>query len=183
MLAIPCDAAWLQPTCDLAPDGRFDAPTYIVIIGGFSATLLAGPLILRRSSVYPFVMLFAAIGLGAAAYDAVFQNTLVNGPKLINDTMNVLRFAIFASFVLTFVIARQHRLPLLGVVVAVVLSFAMAQLAMTAFIAVGDQVIGAFELYLLYVVYAFGAFTLHLMMVSTLITHAQPSALAVPRER
>jgi hypothetical protein len=168
----PCTAHWFQAHCTLAKDGAFDPLTYAVVLACFAVLLLISVLVLRRSSAYPLLMLFGMLGLCAAAYDVVFRHALLDGPKLVNDTMNVLRFAILASFTLTFAIARRHRLSPAGVLLGVIGSYGAAQLALAAFLVLDDQLIGAFELYMLYVVYAFAAFTLHLMTVSLLISQA-----------
>ena len=72
---------------------------------------------------------------------------------------------IAASFFLLLVILRQEQYPLLGLARAAFGSYTIKVLSVTAFIAVREGVYGATELFLLYVVYAFGAFSLHLMTV------------------
>ena len=83
---------------------------------------------------------------------------------------------IAASFFLLLVILRHQRYPLLGVARAAFASYSIKVVSVTAFIAVREGIFGATELFLLYVVYAFGAFSLHLMTVCGFIasTAARP---------
>jgi hypothetical protein len=177
----PCRAGLFVVTCDLPTDGPPDWRVYAVA-GGVIALLCAGTILFAKDWIlYPFVILFGTLALGTIGYDLMFQNSLVSGPKLINDTFNVLRLLIFGSFTLTFILARRSRLSWLGMVAASLLSYGAALAAMFGFVIVRPELFGAFQLFVLYVAYAFGGFTLHLMTLSLLVSGARPAAREMSR--
>ena len=181
LIHTPCHAALFAVTCDLPADAAPDWRVYAVA-GGAIALLCAGTILFAKDWIlYPFVILFGTLALGTIGYDLAFQNSLVSGPKLVNDTFNVLRLLIFGSFTLTFILARRSRLQWLGVVAAGLLSYGAALGAMFGFIIVRPEMFGAFQLFVLYVAYAFGGFTLHLMTLSLLVSGARPATRQISR--
>lgn len=173
-VGVGCRARGLSLNCALAPDGALDPATYGVSAAALAAAWWCSAVLLRHRPVQPFVGLFAALGLGAIVYDALVGRPLVTGERLINDTFDVLRFLMFASFALLLLIARRWTVSWRGVGLAAATSFAAATVSMIAFYWVRPGLIGAFELYVLYVAYAFGGFTLHLMTLSRLVAGARP---------
>jgi hypothetical protein len=172
---IDCVARGLRLECALPADGALSLSAYAVSALALAAAWLASVLWLRNRPAQPFIGLFAALGLGAIAYDLAVGRPLVTGVRLINDTFDVLRFLIFASFALLLLIGRRWIISWLGVGLAAAASFTAATAAMIAFYLVRPGLIGAFELYVLYIAYAFGGFTLHLMTLSRLVAGAKPS--------
>jgi hypothetical protein len=173
-IGVPCLSHGLQLACDLPPDGALSQPTYALSALALATAWLASTLWLRNRPAQPFIGLFAALGLAAIAYDAAVGRPLVTGERLINDTFDVLRFLIFASFALLVLIARRWILSSWSVAVAAAASFTAATVSMIVFYLVRPGLIGAFELYVLYIAYAFGGFTLHLMTLSRLVARARP---------
>jgi hypothetical protein len=174
-IGVTCVTHGLQLTCDLPADGPLSQGAYALSAVALAAAWLASTLWLRNRPVQPFIGLFAALGLAAIAYDVAVGRPLVTGQRLINDTFDVLRFLIFASFVLLLLIARRWILSSWSVAVAAAASFTAATVSMIVFYLIRPGLIGAFELYLLYIAYAFGGFTLHLMTLSRLVAGARPS--------
>ncbi len=132
---------------------------------------------------YPFVAVMATLGLFAISYDTLIGLPIVGEARIVNDTMNVLQAIILASFILTFLVLRRLELPLMRVVAAVALSLAAKTTALVLFVSVQRAIGGAAELVLLFALYAFGAFSLHLMAIAGLVRHArapQAAALAIP---
>lgn len=119
---------------------------------------------------YPLVATFCAIALGVVAYDTVVGRDVVDGEKLANDTFNTLRFAMLASFLLLFHLMRGMRSKLLGVAGAIVASYAAVVLAALAFHELAHGLIGSTKLFVLFVVYAFGGFGIHIMAICTLFS-------------
>jgi hypothetical protein len=165
-------------TCALPPDGGLSLAAYAVSAAVLAAAWIGSALFLRQCALQPFVGLFAALGLCAIAYDLIVGRPLLTGVRLINDTFDVLRFLVFASFALLLTMARRWTMSVPGVALAAAASFAMTIAAMTGFHAIRHGLIGAFELYVLYIAYAFGGFTLHLMTLSLLVAAARPGSVA-----
>jgi hypothetical protein len=169
-----CAFQVLKLTCDIPEDRPLDPWTYGACAAALAAAWAGTVLFQRERAVRPFVTLFAALGLCAIAYDLICRNSVISGAKLINDTFNVLRLLVLASFILTLALARRWRLRMGSVVAAAIGSYAMLLAAMFGFIAVRAHLIGAFELFVLYLTYAFGGFTLHLMTLTLMLAAARP---------
>lgn len=162
---IPCTVDFLSTQCAFEADKVESMTAYWILGGGIGLVMLALRLFWRDSVIYPFMMLFGILSLGAIAFDVAMVRPVINGPKITNDTINILGSVIAASFFLLLVILRHQRYPLLSVARAAAGSYFIKVLSVTFFIAVREGVHGATELFLLYIVYAFGAFSLHLMTV------------------
>lgn len=169
VLALDCASGVFTATCRLGEDGPLRTDVYITSAAGAALAWGGAAALFRRRLIYPFVALFSLLALAAMAYDAGFGNRLVAGAKLANDTFNVLRFVIFASFVLTFVLLRRTPPRVVHAAGAIAVSYLGALAFMAAFLFLREQVMGALELLLLYGAYAFGGFTVHLMTVSLMV--------------
>ena len=90
-----------------------------------------------------------------------------------NDTFNTLRFAVTASLLLTFQLGRHVRMPLAGVVAATIASNLAVIAAAAVYVAFAEHLIGTARLFLLFVVYAFGGFGLHVMAIATLFSSSR----------
>jgi hypothetical protein len=173
-IGVACQTHGLRLECALPPDGALDSDAYVMSAAALAIAWGGGALFLRDRPVQPFIALFAALGLGAIVYDLVVGRPLETGVRLINDTFDVLRFLVFASFALLLTIARRWIVSPSAVAMAATTSFGAAILSMVAFYAIRPGLIGAFELYVLYIAYAFGGFTLHLMTLSRLVAGVRP---------
>lgn len=171
---IPCQQHFLAGQCAFHADQATLSPTY-----GAIAVLVAVMMVMllarwRTSMAFPFLMLMGTLCLLAVAVDVTSNRSIINAPKVINDTINILGAVIAGSFVLLLLILRQQAYSLVALARAVFLSFAIKTLSVTAFIELSGSVFGVTELLLLYLVYAFGGFTLHLMTVSTFVSRVEP---------
>jgi hypothetical protein len=176
LLGVECRAGLVRVTCLLPADGAPDWRVYAIAAAAVVGLWCVGALFVKDWVLYPFIVLFGTLSLCAMAYDLALLNGLVSGEKLINDTFNVLRLLVLGSFTLTFVMARRTALNPFSVVAAVASSYAATLAAMFGFLLIHARLFGAFELFVLYVVYAFGGFTVHLMTLSLLVSGAKPPA-------
>jgi hypothetical protein len=176
LFAIPCRADLVSVTCAYPTDGGHDRRAYLALAAGLALICGASFAFWRRTIAHPFLVTICALGLFAVCWDLAAGLPVIHGPKIINDTMNVLRFVILASFLLTFFMIRGPGTSLVRVTVAVVASFTVKLCALIAFASVQGLLMGATELFFLYVIYAFGAFTVHIMTVSGLIMGLDPPA-------
>ncbi|WP_265562224.1 hypothetical protein [Sphingomicrobium arenosum] len=164
-----CAVEFLGTRCDLAPD-RVQPPNRHALLGLLVlGTMIGLRLFARTRVVYPFAMIFGTLCLFTIGYDALARQPIINSVKIVNDTINILGAVIAASFALLLVILRRHGWPLGALVRAVVASYAIKVASVAMFLSVMGAVHGATELFLLYIFYAFGAFSLHLMTISDFI--------------
>lgn len=160
-----CSVHFLSTQCAFEADSVRPFWSY-AILGALIVSAMIGLRIFGRDAVtYPFLMLFGGLALGAIAFDLALGKPVINGPKITNDTINILGSVIAASFLLLLVILRRETYSLASVARAATASYAIKVASVSFFIAVCEGVFGATELFLLYIVYAFGAFSLHLMTV------------------
>jgi hypothetical protein len=172
---VNCNLAFLVSECSFPSDTGDSMAGAAVLAASVIGFLTLARWKWREATAYPFLALFGWICLLAIAYDAVAGRPVINASKIINDTVNILAAVIAASFVLLLVIIRKENYSLLVLARAIATSFAVKVVSVTVFIAISELVFGATELFLLYVVYAFGAFTLHLMTVCGFIAKVAPS--------
>jgi len=165
LYGIDCSVHFLSTQCTFEADSVRPFWSY-AILGALVVSAMLGLRIFGRDTVtYPFLMLFGGLALGAIAFDLALGKPVINGPKITNDTINILGSVIAASFLLLLVILRRETYSLASVARAATASYAIKVASVSFFIAVCEGVFGATELFLLYIVYAFGAFSLHLMTV------------------
>ena len=168
-----CHAVAAGVTCDYPPVA-VGFTTAEALLGATLAVVLAVTWRWFRTwMAYPFIAVMSVLGLFAVGYDAIVGLPVVGETRIVNDTMNVLQAIILASFVLTFLVLRRLTVPLPRVAVAVALSFGAKTGALIAFLFVQRAIGGAAELLLLFALYAFGAFSLHLMTIAGLVRHAR----------
>ncbi|HEX2560227.1 hypothetical protein [Phenylobacterium sp.] len=182
LFGLACEPTLFTLSCDYAPDGGFEHRTFAVLWASFGLALAATQIFTRRTVAYPFLITLCLLAMFALGFDTLLGRPVIHGAKIINDTMNVLSFVILASFLLTFLMARNEGLSLVRVIAAVASSYSVKVLAVVAFAALHPQLMGATELYFLYVIYAFGVFTIHIMTVSGLLMSLGPVKPAPPRE-
>ncbi|MBC7583081.1 MAG: hypothetical protein H7316_04970 [Tardiphaga sp.] len=173
---VGCSISFLSLSCAYPADSGFNDLAYALLGGTLIVSVVAARLWWREHVVGPFIQLMGLIGLAAIGWDVLMQLPVLNSAKIINDTENILSFVIFGSFVLMLAILRKRRVGLGTFVVASLVSYAVKIVMMMVFLDISGNVMGATELYLLYVAYAFGTFTVHIMTVSGIVT-----GVAMPR--
>lgn len=168
---LTCHASQFQVFCRYPQDSSFDVATYLCI-GSLAAIAMAITAAFHKSSpYYPLVMFFGNVALFAILYDVLAHEPVQSSSKLTNDTFNTLRFAITASFALVFYIARHARIPAWSAVLAIGLSYVAVYLIGLLFFYISAKIMGATEIYLLFMLYAFGGFSIHIMTIAQMFTH------------
>lgn len=167
---LSCRQVFLTSSCAFGSDQLVGSDTYLALALAIMALLILAHWRWRETVAYPFLMLIGLLCLAAIAIDTVAGRPVIHAPKVINDTINILGAVIASSFILLLVIIRKHDYSLPSLLIAVAISFAIKTISVSAFVALRGAFFGVTELLLLYIVYAFGSFTLHLMTVSTFVT-------------
>jgi len=136
-------------------------------LAGIALAVLAGLRLWgRKSSVYPFGMLVSGVTLFVTVLDSVLHRGILNHDRLVNDTMNALSIVILGSFIVITSIASARALPLLRLTAAVIFSFGAKVAGMVVFGLLQVSFRGPVELWLLYGIFMWMVFGLHLMAVS-----------------
>lgn len=171
-----CDADLITIVCRYPGGERWTPGVFESAVAISVIALAASWLWLRQNVTFPFIATIAAFALTTLAYDGFFAWPILQEGRIVNDTMNVLGFVMFASFFLTFCLLRRHAMPIGVVTTAVGVSFIAKIATMCVFSVLHAHMMGASELFFLFFLYAFGGFSVHLMAVSTIVANARPVA-------
>ncbi len=176
LAGVSCTSDLLALTCDYPRQPTGFGPSYGVLAIVAALFLIAGRAWFRSALAYPFVVTMATLTVGTLLYDVAAARPILEEARIINDTMNVLGAAMLASFMLTFAIISRGRLALGHAAFAMMLSFGAKIGALVGFGLFRETIMGATELLMLFVIYTFGAFTVHLMALCGMLRHLNLSA-------
>lgn len=170
-----CRYSQLATDCDF---GRrvFDPLAYAALMGVTIIAMLALKALAKDRVWYPLTMLFGSLALFTCSWDLVLRRPVIGVDHLVDDTFNTLRFTIAASFLLVFLVARRVQLPMLRAALAVIASNAAAVAAAIVFLELSRHVMGATKMYLLFMLYAFGGFGVHIMAASWMFSAGRMDA-------
>lgn len=166
---VECEQRFLTLGCDFPQDSAAATASYPALLVLLAAAAAAIRWRWRSAAAYPFLMLSAALCAGAIVWDMAAGRPILLAPKIINDTINILGTVIAASFALLVILCRGSRFSLARFTAAVAVSYALTLISVIAFVELSGSVFGVTELFLLYVIYAFGSFTVHLMTVCAFV--------------
>ena len=167
----PCSQQFFTVTCAFPQDSVEANSAYPALVAFLLVAVVALRLFWRSAAAYPFLILSAALCTAAIAWDGIAVRPVLFSPKIINDTINILGAVIAASFTLIIVLARREAFSVGRLAAAALTSYGLTVLSVSAFVELSRGVFGVTELFLLYVIYAFGSFTLHLMTVCGFVAH------------
>lgn len=168
-----CSHTLVQLYCAYGVNAAYNPVTYAALATVTAGVMAVAFIFARARSAFPVITLFGTLMLLAIAYDSLLQLPVINASKLANDTFNTLGFVMLASFWFLFFLARGYAFHPLRAVLAIIVSFAMIYFGRVSYVIVSQQTIGATRLYLLFLIYAFGGFSIHLMMLSAMLTTAR----------
>lgn len=160
-----CSRQFFTISCAFPQDSVEAGSAYPALIAFLVVAVIAMRLFWRSAAAYPFMILSAALCAGAIIWDWIAVRPVLLSPRIISDTVNILGAVIAASFTLIIVLCRREQFSLARLGVAAAASYGLTILSVTAFIELSRGLFGVTELFLLYVIYAFGSFTVHLMTV------------------
>ena len=161
-----CSSAVLTLSCEVPRPGDFGWPAHlaVVVLSLGLATLFLTRL--RGSSSALFFLLSAGTLGFCGAFDFVAQLPVKNFSKLFTQSFNLLSFVIFLSFLFAIVIVVPDMRLVRRAVAAMLQSYIARDLAFLLYLAVQPWFPGMTALYLMFTVYSFGAFTIHIMSVA-----------------
>jgi hypothetical protein len=164
-----CAYRQFMTDCDF-DSHSFDPAAYGMIALVTAVAMVIVQLKAQHKVWYPIAMLFGTLLLATVCYDVVLRRPVIGADKIVDDTFNTLRFAIMASSLLVFLIARRVRMSIPGTIVTIVASNGAAIAVALVFREVSVHVTGTTKLYLLFLLYAFGGFGAHIMATSWLFS-------------
>lgn len=173
MRGASCSYSMMQTYCRLDGPVSYDPVVYGALALSVVAMFALARLRAHDRPWYPLIATFSTLVLAVIAYDTLVGRDVVDGEKLANDTFNTLRFAMLASFLLLFRLMRGMSASLMATAAAIVGSYTAVVLAALAFSDLADNLIGATKLFVLFVVYAFGGFGIHIMTICTLFSSSK----------
>jgi hypothetical protein len=149
------------------PDDVSSSPVANTALGLIAfASILALRTFGRNLSVYPFGLLICSITIFVVGVDAVAQRGILYHDRIVNDTMNALSIVLLGSFLVITSIASFRDLPVIRLSLAIVWSYLVKVVGMLIFGILQWSFRGPVELWLLYGIFTWMVFGLHLMSVS-----------------
>lgn len=175
---LTCAGDAVSLRCAFGEDATYSPAAYAGL-----ATFLAGALVFagvkrRHSVILPFAMLFGGLGLFALAYDLFARASVIGHAAMVNGAFNALALGLVASLLLVPLLLVRTGLSFLRLSAAAIVTFA-GKIAALALLALVEPLFrGAVEMWFLYFVFLFGAFSAHIGALAFAIAGADAAAPA-----
>jgi len=161
-----CVSSYATLSCDLVREPVFLWPPYIILLVAALAALAATSILLFRFSTAPFFFFMIATLLFCLVFDMILQLPVRNFSRLFSSTFNLTTVVMFFSFLFMMVITRFEIRLGWRFFAAMMQSYLMRDAAFAFYASVQGLYAGMTALYLLFVAFAFGAFTIHIMSIA-----------------
>lgn len=164
-----CSSTLLTLSCEVPKPVDFGLPAHFTVL--FLSLAVAALFLtrLRGFSTAVFFLLSAGTLGFCGVFDLVMQLPVKNFSQLFTQSFNLLSFVIFLSFVFGIVIVSPDIRLVRRFAGAMLQSYLTRDLAFLLYLAVQPWYPGMTALYLLFTVYSFGAFTIHIMSLAGII--------------
>lgn len=158
---VACTSNPLTFACVYGADTGFSTIAYYAL-SAMLGTVLGGFLIWQRnSSVFPFAMLWCALGLLALGMDLTFGNGIQNHSALLNGAINTLSFGLLAGLLLVAAIVARVGISASSLLTMILATYA-AKITAAALMGPVEKLLhGSVELWALFFVVFFSALSLH----------------------
>ncbi|MBR0778620.1 hypothetical protein JQ625_27640 [Bradyrhizobium diazoefficiens] len=167
-----CVSDYVTLSCDLVREPAFQWSSHLVLLGAALAVLAVTSIGLIRLSIAPFLFLMIAALLFCLSFDMAFQLHVKNFSRLFSSTFNLTTLVMFFSFLFMMVIMRFEIRLGWRFIGAMLQSYFTRDVAFLFYAAVQGAYIGTTALYLLFIAFAFGAFTIHIMSIAGICRHS-----------
>jgi hypothetical protein len=164
-----CDPSVLVVKCEVERSQTFEWLPHLILFLTAAIAFVASLTVVRRFPIALFFLFMTAVLVFSAGFDLIFQLPVKNFSRLLSSTFNLTSFVLFCSF--AFVIAITPPNPRLKwrFYFAIIQSYAARDLAFVFYLAVQSSYVGMTSMYLLFVIFSFGMFTIHIMSVSGIL--------------
>jgi hypothetical protein len=164
-----CVSSYAAFACDIERAQGFQWMPYLILLAAAVAALVVTLLFLYRLSIAPFFLFMIATLMFCVGFDMIFQLPVRNFSRLFSSTYNLTTVVVFFSFLFMMVIVRFEMRLGWRFFGAMMQSYLMRDLAFLFYAAVQGLYAGMTSLYLMFVAFAFGAFTIHIMSIAGIL--------------
>jgi hypothetical protein len=164
-----CSSSYLTVTCDIPRAGDFQWSAHVILLLIAAASLITTVMALYRFSIAPFFMFMLATLIFCLGFDLIFHLPVKNLSRLFSSTFNLASFIIFFSFIFMIAITPFNVAVYRLFFTAMMQSYLARDLAFLFYVAIQWVYIGMTSLYLMFVAFSFGAFTIHIMSIAVIL--------------
>jgi hypothetical protein len=166
---ISCDPSVFVVKCEVWRSQTFEWLPHLILFLTAVIAFITTLTIVRRLPIALFFLFMTTVLLFSVGFDLVFQLPVKNFSRLLSSTFNLTSFVLFCSF--AFVIAITPSNPRLKwrFCGAIIQSYAARDMAFAFYLAVQSSYVGMTSMYLLFVMFSFGMFTIHIMSISGIL--------------
>jgi hypothetical protein len=163
----------LMVDCDVPRAAVFGWLPHVILLL-FTVTALVFTLTaLYRFSIAPFFLFMIATIIFCVGFDLLFQLPIKNFSRLFSSTFNLTTAVIFLSFVFVIVITPFNVSLYRQFLVAMMQSYLARDAAFLFYLGVQWSYAGMTSLYLMFVTFSFGAFTIHIMSIAGVLRRSR----------
>jgi hypothetical protein len=164
-----CVASYATFSCDLRRAPDFQWWPYLILLAAAVAALAVTLLLLFRFSTAPFFLFMIATLMFCVGFDMIFQLPVRNFSRLFSSTYNLTTVVVFFSFLFMMVIVRFEMRLGWRFFGAMIQSYVTRDVAFLFYASVQGLYAGMTALYLMFVAFAFGAFSIHIMSIAGIL--------------
>jgi hypothetical protein len=164
-----CASSLLGITCDVPRAQAFAGSPHVVLLLAAVAAFIVSMAILYKYSIAPFALFMIAVLIFCLGFDLIFQLPVKNFSRLFSSTFNLTSFIIFFSFVFVIAITPFNARLSWRFLGSMMQSYLAQDVAFLFYVAVQWAYIGMTSLYLMFVAFSFGAFTIHMMSIAAIL--------------
>jgi len=165
-----CTSSLFLLSCDIPRLQTFDWPANVALLSLCLICVFLFQTVLKPYSTAPFFLLAAALMIFCSVFDMIFQLPVRNFVRLFGETFNLLSLVIFLSFTFVAVIVPADVRLYPHWLWAMLQSYIARDLIFLFYIGAQWRYLGMTALYLLFLAYSFGAFSIHIMSVGRVIS-------------
>jgi hypothetical protein len=164
-----CASSYGTLSCDIYRTQDIHWLPYLVLLTAAVTALIATLMFFSRQSAMPFFLFMIVILMFCTCFDLTFQLPVRNFSRLFGSTYNLTTVVVFFSFLFMMVIVRFDTHLGWRFFGAMMQSYLMRDVAFVFYAAVQGLYAGMTSLYLMFVAFAFGAFTIHIMSIAGIL--------------
>jgi hypothetical protein len=164
---------YLIVDCAVPHAAFFSWLSHVILLLSTISALVYTSTALYRFSIAPFFLFMIATMIFCVGFDLVFQLPIKNFARLFGSTFNLSTAVIFLSFVFVILITPLDVRLWRQFLAAMVQSYLARDAAFLFYIGAQWSYAGMTSLYLMFVAFSFGAFTIHIMSIAGVLRRSR----------
>jgi hypothetical protein len=164
-----CVSSYGTLACDIYRTQDIQWLPYLVLLAVAVIAFIVTWVFFSRHSAAPFFLFMIATLVFCAGFDMIFHLPVRNFSRLFSSTYNLTTVVVFFSFFFMMVIVRFDIHLGWRFFGAMMQSYLVRDVAFIFYAAVQGLYAGMTSLYLMFVAFAFGAFTIHIMSIAGIL--------------